>query len=227
MLGGKNVDFVGNTTVNNTEYGIARFDSLGGTMRDNRASGSEEAGIYLGDSPDADASIVDNVAWNNGFFGFLVRDSSLGKVVNNIADNNCVGIMVVSTYTSTDNWTVKDNVARNNTKACPGVEGEFPAVSGVGIFLVGASHNKVVENMVTGNRATGPTVASGGIAIVTAKRLGDISPAGNDPVGNLIKENTARNNQPDLYYDGTGSGNRFVDNSCRTSTPADLCKSDR
>jgi len=217
MIGGKNVDIVNNTAVDNEEYGIVRFVSTGGTLKHNRATGSEEAGLYLGDSPHANASIVANTAWDNGQFGIFVRDSSHGSVVGNTSYGNCVGIIVLSTHPPADDWTVRKNVVRNNTKACPPSE-EGPPVSGLGIFLAGASHSAVLANTVTGNRPTGPTLASGGIVVASTAPLG-----GNDPVGNLIKANRAHNNQPDLFYDGTGSGNVFVANSCETSIPDGLC----
>lgn len=62
MLGGQDVDIVHNTAVDNKQYGIVRFVSTGGTLKGNRATGSEEAGLYLGDSPQANASIVGNTA---------------------------------------------------------------------------------------------------------------------------------------------------------------------
>jgi hypothetical protein len=88
----------------------------------------------------------------------------------------------------------------------------------VGILLAGANHSTVVGNTVTGNHPTGPSFASGGIAVTSTAPLG-----GTDPIGNLIKANKVHNNQPDLFYDGTGSDNVFVANSCETSIPAGLC----
>ncbi len=193
MIGGEDVDIVDNTAVDNEEYGIARFVSTGGTMKGNRATGSEEAGLYLGDSPHANATIIGNTAWDNGLFGIFVRDSSHGSVVGNRSFGNCDGIIVLSTTAATpaEDWTVKDNRVRDNTKACPAGEEGLP---------ISASF------------------VSGGIAVASTAPLG-----GNDPVGNLIKGNRLRDNQPDLFYDGSGSGNVFVHNSCETSIPDGLC----
>ncbi len=217
LIGGKNVDIVRNTAVNNGESGIARFFSTGGTMKHNKTTGSAEAGLYLGDSPNARASIVGNLSWNNGLFGIFVRDSSHGSVVGNRTFGNCVGIIVLSTTSqpSTD-WIVKHNRVKNNTKACPADVG--PPFSGIGIALAGAHKTKVIENLVTGNVASGPSVASGGIAVFSTATIG-----GADPVGNLIKRNKLAGNEPDLFYDGTDSGNRFVKNNCQTSSPEGLC----
>jgi parallel beta-helix repeat protein len=217
MLGGRDVDIVANTAVDNEEYGIARFVSTGGSMKDNRATGSDEAGLYLGDSPDANATIAGNVAWNNGFFGIFVRDSSHGTVVGNTSFGNCIGIIVLSGHGPVVDWTVKGNQVRDNTRACPESE-EGPPASGVGIALAGASHSTVMDNVLVGNRPAGPSIASGGVVVFDTTGLG-----GGEPVGNLVKGNLFSGNEPDLFYDGSGSGNRFIANSCQTSIPDGLC----
>jgi parallel beta-helix repeat protein len=220
VLGGSDVDIVGNTAVDNEEYGIARFESTGGSLRDNRVTGSDEAGLYLGDSPEAHATIVGNTAWDNGLFGIFVRDSGHGVVVGNESFGNCVGIMVLATQAQVpvEDWTVKGNRVYDNTKACPASE-DGPPASGIGIALAGAARSTVLGNVVTGNRPAGPTLISGGVAVFSTAPLGD----GVDPVGNLVKANQLRDNDPDLSYDGSGTGNTFAHNSCGTSNPAGLC----
>jgi parallel beta-helix repeat protein len=220
MLGGSNVDIVGNTAVDNEEYGIARFESTGGSLRGNRVTGSDEAGLYLGDSPEAHATIVGNTAWDNGLFGIFVRDSGHGVVVGNESFGNCVGIMVLATQAQVpvQDWTVKGNRVHDNTKACPASE-DGPPASGIGIALAGAARSTVLGNVVNGNRPTGPTLVSGGVAVFSTAALG----GGADPVGNLVKANQLRDNDPDLSYDGSGTGNTFAHNSCSTSSPDGLC----
>lgn len=217
VLGGEDVDIVGNTAVDNEEYGIARFFSTGGTLRANRVTGSEEAGLYLGDSPHANATIVGNRAWNNGLFGIFVRDSSHGSVVGNTSTGNCVGLIVFASHAPADDWTIKGNSIRDNTALCGGGDEGLPA-SGMGIALAGASHTTVTGNVVTGNRPSGPTFFSGGIVVASTTALG-----GSDPADDLIAGNVARDNDPDLFYDGSGSGVVFLHNSCDTSVPDGLC----
>jgi parallel beta-helix repeat protein len=216
VLGGKDVDIIGNTAIDNEEYGIARFFSTGGTIKANRATGSEEAGIYLGDSPNADAKIVGNTAWDNGLFGIFVRDSSHGSVVGNRSTGNCVGIVVFASHAAAEHWTITGNRALDNTKACGGGD-ELPA-SGMGIALAGAGHTSVTGNVVTGNRATGPTPFAGGIVVASTAAFG-----GSDPTDDVISGNVARDNAPDLFYDGSGSGIEFLHNACETSIPDGLC----
>src|SRR5262249_25417195 len=52
-FGAHNATFQGNVASDNEEYGITAFVSTGTRFMFNRTSGAEEAGIYIGDSPDA------------------------------------------------------------------------------------------------------------------------------------------------------------------------------
>jgi parallel beta-helix repeat protein len=216
MLGGRDVDIVGNTAVSNEEYGIARFFSTGGTLRSNRVTGSLEAGLYLGDSPNADATIQGNTSWNNGLFGIFVRDSSHGSVIGNLSTGNCVGIVVFASHGPAEHWTITGNRAIDNTNACGGGD-ELPA-SGMGIALAGAGHTTVSGNVVTGNHPTGPTPFAGGIVVASTAAFG-----GRDPRADVITANVAHDNEPDLFYDGSGFGIEFLHNSCETSVPDGLC----
>jgi hypothetical protein len=148
-----------------------------------------------------------------------VRDSGHGTVVGNESFGNCIGVIVVATQAqvSVQDWTVRGNRVHDNTKACPASEDGAPA-SGIGIALAGASRSTVLDNVVTGNRPTGPTLAAGGIAVFSTAGLG-----GADPVADLVMGNELRNNDPDLFYDGSGTGNTFLHNTCQTSNPAGLC----
>jgi parallel beta-helix repeat protein len=217
VLGGEDVDIVGNTAVDNEEYGIARFFSTEGTLRANRVTGSEEAGLYLGDSPNANATIVANTAWNNGLFGIFVRDSSHGTIVGNTSAGNCVGLIVFSSHAPAEHWLIRGNRVHDNTKACDGGDESLPA-SGMGIALAGAGHTTVTGNVVTGNRPTGPSPFAGGIVVASTAAFG-----GSDPVDDLITANVAHDNEPDLFYDGSGTGVVFLHNACETSIPNGLC----
>ena len=43
------------------------------------------------------------------------------------------------------------------------------------------------------------------------------------PADNQVHGNRILRNDPDVFWDGTGSGNSFRGNLCQTSTPAGLC----
>jgi hypothetical protein len=142
--------------VGNGGYGIARFISENTEIDDNRASGSGEAGIYVGDSPDADTHVEDNVATDNGL-GFFVRDSSEVDAERNESFGNCVGMLVLDTGETgpADDMELEHNRVHDNDKACPASE-EGPPFSGIGIALAGGTHIRVEDNRITDNRPGGP-----------------------------------------------------------------------
>jgi Right handed beta helix region len=110
---------------------------------------------------------------------------------------------------------MRANAIRGNTRACEQSD-EGPALSGVGIALAGSHDNRVSGNLISDNVPSGPTAFSGGVAVVT-----DF--LGTAPQNNLVQGNVLLRNQPDLFWDGSGSGNVFRRNVCRTSDPPDLC----
>jgi parallel beta-helix repeat protein len=208
------------TALRNGGYGIARFDSTRSRIADNIARDSAEAAIYVGDSLNAETTVVDNLVTGSGI-GLFVRDSTGVTVEENRATGSCVGILALNTgtgKTAGGSYRLRENVVTENNKACPATEG--PATSGLGIVLAGTHDVRVEDNRVLRNQRSGESpLGSGGIAVVTTKDMG-----GADPVNNTVVENRALDNKPfDILYDGTGTGNRFVENRCRTSKPSGLC----
>ncbi|HET6660757.1 MAG TPA: right-handed parallel beta-helix repeat-containing protein, partial [Rubrobacter sp.] len=59
-FGVRNAKFMTNRAINNGEYGLATFSSTGTQMIANLARGSDDAGLYVGDTPHADATVAAN-----------------------------------------------------------------------------------------------------------------------------------------------------------------------
>jgi hypothetical protein len=222
----------------NTGYGIAGFVQYGIRLLNNVSHSNIEPGFYIGDSPNANAYVVGNRSFHNGVgfpkaqlegFGFLFRDSSHGVVRDNSAYDNCAGFVFVDGGFNPEplnDWRAVENSARNNNGTCTGEAGYVPATKGIGFALVGTQHVTLQENTARGNGTTGaePERTSGGIVVISAK--GDVG--GPDPTDNLIVENKAFGNSPkDIFWDESGSGNRFDGNRCKTSAPPRLCQSGR
>jgi hypothetical protein len=167
-LGAKDATFAHNVALDDDEYGITAFVSTGTRMLFNRASGAEEAGFYIGDSPQADATLVGNIATDSRF-GILWRNAEGGSAVHNLVRGNCVGIMVLSGIEglpgTAGGLSMRANVIRANTRPCEASE-EGPALSGVGIAIAGAHDNRVTGNLITGSVPPGETAFSGGVAVV-------------------------------------------------------------
>jgi nitrous oxidase accessory protein NosD len=214
-MGARNPKFMTNRAFNNGEYGIATFSSPGTKMIANLTRGSDDAGLYVGDSPHANATIAANETYDN-FLGILVRNARHGKIAGNQVHNNCVGMFILADAPGPAGvFDVRGNKVVNNTRACPAFEGA-PPLSGVGIALLGARGMEIKSNHIIHNVPSGPTGFSGGVVIVSGFE-------GTPPTNNTLTGNTILRNKPDIYWDKSGSGNRFKPNNCKTSKPGRLC----
>jgi nitrous oxidase accessory protein NosD len=215
-IGARNAKFLTNRAVNNGGYGIAAFSSPGTHMIANQTSGSDDAGLYVGDSPHANATIAANETYDN-FLGILVRNARHGKIVGNQTHNNCLGMLILADAPGPAGvFDVRGNKVVNNTRACPSFE-FFPPLSGIGIALSGARGMEIKHNHIVHNVPSGPTGFSGGVVVTKGFE-------GTPPTNNTVTGNTILRNKPDIVWDKSGSGNRLKPNDCKTSKPARLCK---
>ena len=216
-------------------YGLFANDSSGIKISRNVTYNSvdevdPEAGIYIGDSPHADATVSKNVSFGNSF-GIFIRDAAHGKLLENKTFSNCVGILFLNTDESqappefqgpsidVKDWPTEDNLVAGNNRECAASD-EGPPVSGVGIAVLGGNDIDLIDNGVFGNKpATGFESAFAGGILVTA------SPEFTPPrLSTDIKVgfNSAFGNATDLVLD-PGNEARFFANDCLTSQPDGLC----
>jgi parallel beta-helix repeat protein len=164
-VGARDAAFMDNRLVGNGEYGIFALFSTGTKIFSNVARGSDEAGIYVGGSPHANAKVLGNETYGN-LFGIFVPDALGGTIAGNRVHNNCLGVMFLADATGpSGNFEVKGNQVRDNTRSCPATE-ETPPISGVGISLFGARGVEVRDNHIAANVPSGPSLFSGGVAVV-------------------------------------------------------------
>ena len=215
-FGVRNAKFMTNRAINNGEYWIATFSSTGTQMIANLARGSDDAGLYVGDTPRADATLVANETQDN-FLGILVRNALHGKIAGNQVHNNCVGMLFLADEPGPAGaFDVHGNEVMNNTRACPAFE-DAPPLSGVGIALLGARGMEIKHNNIVHNVPSGPTGISGGVVVTKGFK-------GTPPTNNTVTGNKILRNKPDIFWDKSGSGNRLKPNNCKTSKPGGLCK---
>jgi parallel beta-helix repeat protein len=215
-IGARNAKFMTNRAFNNGEYGIAAFSSTGTQIIANLTRGSDEAGIYVGDAPHADATVAANETYDN-FLGIFVRNARHGKIAGNQVHNNCLGMSFLADAPGPAGmFDVRGNKVVNNTRACPAFEGA-PPLSGVGIALLGARGMEIKDNHIVHNVPSGPTAFSGGVVVVSGFE-------GTPPTNNTLIDNTILRNKPDIFWDKSGSGNRLKPNDCKKSKPGRLCK---
>jgi hypothetical protein len=114
---------------------------------------------------------------------------------------------------------VTGNMVENNTRSCRAAQFGIN-FSGIGIALLGASGMEVTGNQISGNVPSGPTPVSGGIVVAQDPfSFGGVP----EPKNNSVTGNTFGRNKPDIFWDGSGTGNRFTGNNCNTSVPTRLC----
>ncbi len=209
----------------NGSYGISGFVLSGVRFLNNTARDNGEPGFYIGDSPNANATVTGNTAFNNGVggpegFGILIRDASNGVVRNNNVWGNCAGIVFANTGApgGVENWVASGNRVSKNNGPCTGESGGPPPTSGIGIWLLGTNNVRVHHNAVNGNVPSGITAASGGIVVSSSAALG-----GSPPTNNRVDGNSAHENSVDIFWDETGSNNTFKHNDCDRSQPAWIC----
>ena len=218
-IGARNPKFISNRAINNGEYGIAAFSSTGTQIIGNLTRGSDDAGIYVGDAPRANATVVGNQTYDN-LFGIFVRNARHGKIAANQVHDNCLGMLFLADAPGPAGvFDVRGNNVMNNTRACP-AHGEAPPISGLGIALLGARGMEIKDNRIVHNVPSGPTTTpffhSGGVVAVRSFE-------GTPPKNNTVTGNTILRNKPDIFWDKSGSGNRFKPNTCNTSKPGHLC----
>lgn len=217
---GFNTDGLRLTTVravNNAEYGLAAFSSTNVTMKHNIAKGAEEAGIYIGDSPDANAVVAWNKVSDNAL-GLFFRHARHIAAFHNTAMQNCQGVLVLDDGQEggAGNVSLTDNRTEWNNKFCPPNE-EAPPLQGGGILLLGATDSLLVHNTVVGNR--GHEINSGGILLLDSGQV----TGGSVATGNTLAANRAWMNWPAGIIDHSGGTNRFFGNHCGRSDPDGLC----
>jgi parallel beta-helix repeat protein len=210
----------------NNGYGISGFHLSGIEYRDDVAHDNGEPGFYVGDSPHAHAKVVHNVSYGNATggeegIGILIRDSTDGEVRDNVVHDNCAGIVIVDSGENPDpaeHWKAEHNLSTNNNAVCAGEPGGAPPMSGLGLALLG-THDVHVEHNTVLNNVGSSFPFSGGIVVLDSTAIG-----GSTLMNNHVAHNSAHANVPfDLFWDGTGSGNKVEHNDCGTSAPPGLC----
>ena len=210
----------------NASYGVASFDGMGTEFTHNAVTGSHDAGLYVGDSPDANAVVRHNRSWGNAL-GILMRHTHHVTAYDNNVWGNCIGVFLLhdgQAEGSGDN-AVLDNSVRDNNESCTQFAGflHVPSIGGGGIVAAGSTNNVISDNKVTGN--SGDTPFSGGVVLV-ATTIPNADASFTASTGNVVVQNRLRHNDPaDIVQDDASQPNVFLDNRCDTSTPDGLCES--
>jgi parallel beta-helix repeat protein len=219
--------------INNDAYGIFPIRSSHGLIEFNRVSGSNDTGIYIGQSSDA---VIRKNHITDCTVGINVEVSSNITVQNNTAMENSVGMFVAVlpglSVTETTNIQILGNLLNKNNRPNPVTDpadilSQLP--SGVGLLIMGADHLIAADNKVSGNN-------SGGIALIQVPpALAALDPRVDPfPDHNRLSKNVVLSNgsdpdpkiapfpPSDLLWDLSGADNCWSDNIYKTSFPTAL-----
>ena len=129
----ENLDVRDSEFGNNGGYGIFAFHSKQVRYTDSYSHDNNEAGFYIGESPNADVRVKGNVSRHNLGEGLLFRDSLGGKIHDNTFVGNCAGIFLLDTGAPGIGGQVRvyDNTVTANNNACPAGD-DAPPLSGIG-----------------------------------------------------------------------------------------------
>src|SRR5918997_1569822 len=243
----RNATVVGNRITGNVAFGISFGKSVNTTIAKNHVVSNPERGgygIYVWNGsrnttvvkndvrsyPDnrsailveetIDTTVAGNDLVGNGAGVFVEENTTGTKILSNdMSRTNFAGIFLAASASKpVGEFEVKGNTVENNTRSCRA--SQFGKnISGVGFALLGASGMELTGNHLSGNVPSGPTPASGGVVVSTDPFFGEtIKPTNNSVIGNHFGRN-----KPDIFWDESGSGNRFLGNLCDTSVPSSLC----
>src|SRR5215203_516486 len=219
--GARNATVVGNRTMGNVAGAILAFGSVNTTVAKNHVIDSPEPdgpGIHV-EGGSRNTKVVGNnisgAAW-----GIAVIDAHRGFFAGNTIHNTCGGMFFEAAPSQpVGDFEVKGNTVENNTRSCRRGAQFGANFSGIGIAVLGARGMEVTGNQISGNVPSGPTPVSGGVIVSTNPFFGgSVKPRNNSVTGNLLAHN-----KPDIFWDESGSGNRFLGNLCNTSVPSRLC----
>jgi nitrous oxidase accessory protein NosD len=218
-----------NTTIEGNDLisdwvGVYVVDAPGTKVLSNDMSRTGIVGTYVAGPKSQDAKVVGNNI-SGGPWGIFVEGTYGGSVVGNNVRDNCAGMFFEAFKSQpVGGFWVSGNTVEDNTRSCRGQK-FGRKFSGIGIALLGASGMQLTGNHLSGNVPSGPTPVSGGVVVSKDPYFRGTKFGGTQkPKNNSVIANHFGRNKPDIFYDGSGSGNQFRANYCDTSVPTSLCK---
>ncbi len=219
------------TAIRNGDYGIYAFDSVKGQFDHAYASGSPDAGFYIGQCYPCDALIVDSESeWNGlGYSGtnaggnLLIARSSWHDNRAGIVPNSGTGEKL---YPQRETTIIGNSVYDNNNAGTAAIEIAQVAI-GNGILIAGGNDNLVERNRVENHTVSGIGVIPLPETVLnpdstTAKDFGS---KGNSVLANVVKKNLYDLVSVTSLTDASDAGkNCFAGNTYTTSSPTDIEK---
>src|ERR687889_1231083 len=213
--------FLSNDITDSTASGMLILGSPGTKIVSNDIHRSGEAGIAMfGPERASNAGKVVGNRISGGEWGILLQLAHGGSFTGNTIRNNCAGMFFEANGFDEPvvGLEVKGNTVENNTRSCRAAKLDRN-FSGIGIALFSTKEMEVTVNHLSGNIPSGPTPVSGGVVVA----VNPYDDTAQKPPNNSVIGNHFGRNKPDIFWDESGSGNRFLGNLCDKSVPSSLC----
>ena len=224
---------LGNSFVDNDDYGVFPVLSSHGLISANRASGSDDTGVYVGQS--SDVTVTANRAEQNTV-GFDIENSTRISVAGNDGSANTLGLIVQGapglTIPNASDIAVDGNQLAGNNRPNPSTDPDdllSRLPSGTGLLTIDADRVTITDNLVTNNDSVGVALIS--LPPDVAALDPRVDPIPDD---DHINRNTVLGNgsdpdprlapfpPADLLWDGTGTGNCWEANIFASAFPNPL-----
>ncbi|MFU8841978.1 MAG: plastocyanin/azurin family copper-binding protein [Nitriliruptoraceae bacterium] len=210
------------TAINNAIYGIYAFDSTDGLFEHSYASGSKDAGFYVGQCDPCDAILTGVTAELNGM-GYSGTNASDVFLVDSVWRHNVSGI-VPNTLDSQrlppfGRVTIAGNLIHDNdSREAPALGLQWSAF-GNGVLLTGGMDSLVTRNRIVNHERTGVTIGpnlsrnfwmSGGNVVtdnvIEGSGYADVVLAGPALAGNCVAGNAPSRTVPAALEAAAGCG---------------------
>jgi parallel beta-helix repeat protein len=220
-------------------YGLYPVECVDVLVESCTVSGVCDAGIYVGSS--REIMVRNNEVFNN-VAGIEIENSVNAVVTNNSAHHNSTGILVFvlpnnPSKTGTDTRVVNNRAWANNHEnfGKPGTTvANLP--NGVGILVMAADRTDIAQNWVAENDSYGIVVVGLASAQLPKKQSLDVEPNSDHTTisGNEYQQNGKHPHATfsalpgasggDLFWDGSGQGNAWHENSNLKTFPEQLLR---
>ena len=204
------------TAYNNGDYGFYAFDSVDGVIEHSYASGSPDAGFYIGQCYPCNAVINNVVSENNGLGYSGTNSGGELYIISSIFRNNKGGV-APNTLDSEllpperESFIIGNLIENNNNLDAPAWDAQYISL-GNGLIIAGGNNNYIKNNVIANHDVFG--------LVITAALDDNYWPAH----GNIIEKNLiVDSRRADIALSGfSNMGNCFKGNQFKISFPPGL-----
>ena len=204
------------TAYNNGDYGVYAFDAVDGVLDHSYASGSPDAGFYIGQCYPCDAIVNDVISENNGLGYSGTNSGGSLYIVSSVFKNNKGGL-APNTLDSEllpperETFIIGNLIENNNNIDAPATQSTNLSL-GNGVVIAGGNNNYIKNNVIVNHDVFG--------LVISASLDDNYWPAH----GNTVEENLIINSgKADIAVSGISNlKNCFVKNQFDTSIPPGL-----